>query len=69
MGYHLPAAKHAILKFTVQDSRVAQPVTRPTLDLGFWLDLRVVSSNPVLGSMGGHGAYFKKKTKTKNSPV
>jgi len=36
-----------------QDAWVAQSVERPTLDPGSCLDLRVMSSNPVFGSMLG----------------
>jgi len=40
---------------------VAQSVKCPTLDLSSGLDLRVVSSNPMLGSMLGMEPTLKKK--------
>ena len=47
---------------------MAQLVKHLTLDLSSGLDLRVMSSSPVLGSTNaGHGAYFKKKKKKKKN--
>ena len=51
---------------------MVQLVKHPTLDLGSGLDLRVVSSSPVLGSMLGMKPTFKKlklKSKVKTQTI
>ena len=49
------------LKSKQSGTWVAQSVKHLTLDLSVGLDLRVMSSSPMLSSNAGRGAYLKKK--------